>query len=120
MAKQYYKLVINGKTEIVWLAKQTYLHPRTLCVQMYDSDDMPFATITKNLCSKRQSFSRAFIDTSNCPWAEQFLVGYDLAHPAENIHATSGYCSYPLYEFDLDALTKSPVPERGEIDWTSI
>lgn len=117
MPKQYYQLVVNGKTESVWLAKQTYIHPRTLAVQMYDIDDLPFATITVNLCSKQQSFSRAFLDTNNCPWVEQFLVGYNLAKPVDNIHLSSGFCSYPLYEFDLDQLSKNPTSERSEVEW---
>lgn len=117
MPKQYHELVAYGKKEVVWLAKQTYLYPRTLCVQMYDIHDEPYATITVNLCSKYQSFTRAFIDTNNCPWAEQFLVGYNIAHPVENIRATSGFCSYPLYEFDLDQLGKISTLDSSEVKW---
>ena len=106
MNNRYYPVRTFGKTFLINLVRHTYLHPRTLCVQSYTTEGEPFATLTVNLVSKHQTFTRAFIDTNNCPWAEQFLVSNDIAHPVGNITATSGYCSYPLYEFDVNKLEK--------------
>lgn len=107
----YYPCVIRGHVEELLLVKQIYLHPRTLCVQAYDKDGLPFATLTVNLCSKSQSFNAAFVDTNNCPWVEQFLVLNKLATRVGNVTAKSGYCSYPLYKFDLTKLFKTEPEE---------
>ena len=42
----------------------------------------------------------AFIDVNNCPWAIQFLIENEIAIPL-HINVGSGFCSYPLYKFDL-------------------
>lgn len=102
-----YPCVVHGRVEQLYLVKNTYLHPRSLCVQAYDKDGFPFATLTVNLCSKRQSFDTAFIDTNNCPWVESFLVLNKIAERVPRVVAHSGYCSYPLYLFDLSKLNKS-------------
>lgn len=106
-----YPCVYRGKVEQLYLVRQTYLHPRTLCVQAYDKDGLPFATLTVNLCSKSQSFNSAFVDTNNCPWVEQFLVLNGIASRVKNISARSGFCIYPLYEFDLSKLCKTEPEE---------
>lgn len=103
--------VLHGKVEQLYLVRQTYFHPQTLCVKAYDKDGVPFATLTVNLCSKSQSFNTAFVDTNNCPWVEQFLVLNHIASRVENISASSGYCTYPLYEFDMAKLCKSEPEE---------
>lgn len=104
--KTSYKLKIFGKMEELIPYKETYLHPRSLCVQLDDKEGFPFARLTVNLCSKKQSFSRAYVDTNNCPWAETFLTATEIAFPVKDEVAKSGYCSYPLYEFDLSKLYK--------------
>ena len=104
MINQFYPVRSYGKTYEVNLVRKTYLHPRTLCVQTYTKEGEPFATLTVNLCSKLQSPTHAFVDTNNCPWAEQFLVSNGLAWPVQNIRRNSGFCSYPLYEFDLNRI----------------
>ena len=106
MTSQYYPVRTYGETFLVNLVRNTYLHPRTLCVQTYTEDGEPFATLTVNLCSKLQTASRAFLDVNNCPWVEQFLVSNGIAYPVEKVTRTSGFCCYPLYEFDTTRLEK--------------
>ena len=73
----------------------------TLAVFATEDDD-DFATLTVNLpesnlfCDEKT----AFIDTNNCPWAEQFLKENKIAKPTGH-YGHSGWCSYPLYEFNL-------------------
>ena len=96
--KPMFRFALLGQVFHIWLAQETYLHPRSLCVKAFTADSYPFATLTVNLVSPSQSFSRAYVDVNNCPWIEQFLVS--------NITAKSGFCVYPLYDFDLSKLVK--------------
>ena len=66
-----------------------------------------FAVITVNLVSspygdvKYQDESHAYVDTDNCPGAEEFLQENGIAKPdSRDIYGMSGFCAYPLYEFN--------------------
>lgn len=104
--KPMFRFALHGQVFHIWLAQETYFHPRSLCVKAFTDDNIPFATLTTNLVSPSQSFSRAYVDVNNCPWIEQFLVSNDIATPVKNITAKSGYVVYPLYDFDLSKLVK--------------
>ena len=41
----------------------------------------------------------AYIDTNNCPWAEEFLKDNNLAEDTGTT-GLSGFCEYPLYKFN--------------------
>ena len=80
-----------------------------VCVPSEDTPyEEPYAVITVNLDgttygnSQHQSDVRAFVDTNNYPWAEEFLTRNGLAKACE-IYGRSGFCTYPLYEFNLEA-----------------
>jgi O-glycosyl hydrolase len=77
-----------------------------LGIQLYTSTDcgalMPYATLTK--CFGEFFFLKdcAYIDTNNCPFADQFIeMGL-----AEDVGLTkeSGMCSYPLWSFNEEFL----------------
>ena len=74
-----------------------------LAIQLW-CEDGPFATLTVNLSKKCKS-NCTFIDTNNCPWAEEFISRYALGVPTGNMQV-SGWCIYPEYEFDMDTLSK--------------
>ena len=100
-----YELNTWGMISHVVLYKTTYANNNTLAVIVEDSDGCPFATLTVN-----SSFSGGlpenmqFLDVNNCPWAPAFLQEHGLAKPMGKA-LRSGFCEYPLYEFDL---TKIP------------
>lgn len=84
-------------------------NPETLAIllQCAESPWENFAVITVNLANspygdvKYQDESHAFIDTNNYPWAEEFLQENGIAKPdPRDIYGISGYCTYPLYEFN--------------------
>ena len=52
------------------------------------------------------SESKAFVDTNNCPWAEEFIQENGLGE-FTGIYGNSGFCTYPLYEFNLGKLKSS-------------
>lgn len=73
-----------------------------LAIQLFDSeDDEPFATLTTNIVDL--PYKLATIDTNNCPWAEDFLNAYGLIVD-EWFPIMSGYCTYPVYQLDLQKL----------------
>ena len=66
-------------------------------IQLKCEDGEPFAFLTTNF-EKRLPFDEAYVDTNNCPWAEQFIRKYGLGEQL-NRFKLSGYCCYPLYKF---------------------
>lgn len=103
-----YTVKTEWGTYDVALGKHAYHKPRTLAVQAACiKGGKTFATLTVNLDGYTgaglQSDTRTFVDTNNCPWAEKFLRENGIAKPT-GIVMQSGFCSYPLYEFDLSKL----------------
>lgn len=83
-----------------------------LCIQLLYYDDefesyMPYATLTTNLDGKLGD-GCAYVDTNNCPWAIPLIEKYKLGEYCGTMKQ-SGFCSYPLYKFDLDALAKHSI-----------
>ena len=99
----------SGQATPVTVIVTKYTNPETLAILLKcaESPWENFAVITVNLVSspygdvKYQDESHAFIDTNNCPWAEEFLQENGIAKPdPRNIYGMSGFCTYPLYEFN--------------------
>ena len=98
----------TGPTTPVTVIVTKYTNPETLAILLKcaESPWENFAVITVNLVSspygdvKYQDESHAYIDTNNCPWAEEFLQENGIAKPdPRDIYGMSGFCAYPLYEF---------------------
>ncbi len=75
-------------------------------LQLYTDDDEgglePFATITKNFGEFIGQKNCAYIDTNNCPFADQ-LIEQGFAVDT-GLTKQSGYCTYPLWKFNEDFL----------------
>ena len=91
-----------------------YTANNTLAVVLIDAGtnviNSIFATITVNIPGVFEDYqdeTHAYIDTNNCPWAENFLQENGIAKPWKNFKGKSGYCEYPLYEFDLNSIYAS-------------
>ena len=80
-----------------------YAENKNLAIQMW-CEDGPYAILTVNLSQKCKP-NCAFVDTNNCPWAENFIEKYKLGMPTGNMKM-SGFCIYPEYEFDLAEIAK--------------
>lgn len=91
----------------VILTIQQYQSNGSLAVQALTVEDGNvvnfFEILTVNLDGYTgmgvQDDKRAFVDTNNCDWAERFLKKNKLAK-GTGIKAQSGFCTYPLYEWD--------------------
>lgn len=71
-------------------------------IQLFDEsqdDFTPFATITKSFGEFIGFKNAAYIDTNNCPFAEQMLRDSGIAQPT-GLTMHSGFCEYPLWVFD--------------------
>lgn len=63
--------------------------------------DGPFSGLTVNLSETgRYPENYAFVDTNNCPWAPGLIKKLRIGKPTGHT-ACSGFCIYPLYQFDL-------------------
>ena len=99
-----YKVNSWGKEyEVCMSTGSRYSHGNNLAIQMYVADTWePFATLTVNL-DKKLPENQGYVDTNNCPWAEDFIEKYGIGKFL-NEYGRSGFCLYPLYEFDIDRI----------------
>lgn len=79
-----------------------YSENKNLAIDLFDPEEGPFARLTVNLSMKLPD-NQAFVDVNNCPWAEDFIEDNGLGKNTGK-SGWSGYCIYPLYEFDMEAI----------------
>lgn len=97
-----YKLnTMWGTTENITMTVRQYDKPQNLAIQLW-CDDGPYATMTVNL-GKKLADDMAYVDTNNFPEAESFIKKHRLGKPTGK-YGYSGFCAYPLYQFDLKKL----------------
>lgn len=82
------------------IQKREYNYEHTkgrVALQLFSKSEGPFATISVNLVDEDLTDDKCFfVDTNNCPWAEDFLVKNNIAEPTGEF-GVSGYCIYPEY-----------------------
>lgn len=87
---------------------EKYQADESLALQIFNMIDGPIATMTVCLDGQRAikpKEGQAYIDTNNCPWAESLIEELGIGENTE-IMGFSGYCMYPLYQFDMEKLVK--------------
>lgn len=87
----------------------TYSEGDSLAIQLFEvENDMvqdSFTVLTVKLGNPfLQTDTRAFVDTNNNPWAGTFIRNNKLGKKTGYVQP-SGYCTYPLYEFNLERFT---------------
>lgn len=97
------RCVTDFGTYDVNIHKTAYRNNGALAIVLDSPTEGPFATLTVNLDGPKPPANYAFVDTNNCPWAEAFIKANKLGKPIGMV-GYSGYCQYPLYEFDLSKL----------------
>jgi hypothetical protein len=103
-------------THNLYLVADTYANNGTLAIivmeVMPDGSEEQFDVITTNIMESDllEGDNLAFIDTNNCSWAEKMLKQHKFAKDTGD-WGHSGWCSYPLYEFNLDKFVE--VAEEG-------
>ena len=99
------KCVTGFGTYDVNIHKTSYCNNGALAITLDSPTEGQFATLTVNLGEFAEGLTEglAFVDTNNCPWAEAFIEEHGLGK-FTGYFGRSGYCRYPLYEFDLSKL----------------
>lgn len=80
-----------------------YQADNSLAVQLFSKTEGPIATLTVCLCDNHLKENESYVDTNNCPWVVDFLEGKELAKLSDKVRL-SGYCVYPVMEFDREKL----------------
>lgn len=92
-----------GNDVAVYISTAEYYNGN-LAVRLWTKDHEPWATLTVNLPDHlKLDKDMAFVDTNNMPEAEEFIREHKLGTPM-GVSARSGYCTYPLYKFNLERL----------------
>ena len=85
----------------------SYAQNGNLAVLSYEENGEPFADVTVNFYFLEPGC--AFIDTNNFPEIGNILEQEGIATPL-NQYKRSGYCDYPLYEFNMAKLADYSMP----------
>ncbi len=104
------KLTINlwGKEYKLSLEISSYRNNNTLAIKAYEYDeefecDFPCSNITVNLPHGFADDHTQYVDTNNWPGIDEFLIDAGIAEDTD-IMGVSGFCIYPLMEFNLERL----------------
>ena len=85
---------------------RTYYNNNNLAIEIicWNEEDgyEPFAMLTVNTQTKLPA-NQAAVDTNNFPEAIQLIEEYRLGIPTGD-YVYSGYCKYPVYEFNIQEL----------------
>ena len=98
------KLAFND--EILGINIEKYANNDNLAIMLICETEgfpEPYATITVNIDDLDEN--QSCVDTNNCPWAIDLIEEYKLGEPTGKI-IQSGFCTYPVYQFDINELKK--------------
>ena len=84
-----------------YLSVNQYSVDGSLCLQVVNDEDGLICTLTVYLGEVPNN--RAYLDTNNCYWAEKLIKDLGIGFFTGK-RCISGYCIYPLYEFDMNKI----------------
>lgn len=85
------------------LKKSRYTNNGTLAVVLCNDEEEFVITVNLEwgfIINPQQQY----VDTNNCPDIEKFLTENGIAKKIPNCECQSGWCTYPLYEFDTSLM----------------
>ena len=94
-----------------YFAREGYIYGGGLAIEIHSLREGPIAKLTTNIVPLPKPY--AFLDTNNCPGAEELVVRLGIAKD-RGARVRSGFCVYPLYEFDLKKLEEYVMEEEEE------
>lgn len=100
-----YEIKAYGKTYNVHPTVNKYQSNGTLAISLITDSGEPFANLTVNIMDTMiwGNDTTAFVDVNNCEWAENFIAKNELGEYM-GIIGRSGFCTYPLYKFDIEKI----------------
>lgn len=90
--------------KVIAYKRKYYSGNLAICLESLDGE--PIATLTVNIMDgvcQSEGIEYAYVDTNNNPTAEEFIKENNLGE-FTGVFGQSGYCSYPLYKFNLKKL----------------
>lgn len=90
---------IDGMDVCLEISK--YVSNDNLAINVVTLDGELYSSLTVNVLKMPSPY--ALVDTNNFPKAEEFIKKYNLGE-ATGEKVASGFCKYPMYKFDLEAL----------------
>jgi hypothetical protein len=94
-----------GSEQETFIQITKYMNNR-LALMFICTDYEPWGTMTVNIPDADiTEEDEACIDTNNWPDAEEIISEYKLGEPTGK-YARSGYCTYPIYKFDMNTVMK--------------
>lgn len=87
-----------------------YVGNGNLALQLVEEGGIPYGVVTVNLVNETIEENQGFIDTNNfggyyiVKWLEKNGFGEDTG-----LMGTSGFCTYPLFEFNKEVIEKYKV-----------
>ena len=94
-----------------FLSVDSYADNGHVAISVWSESEGPFAGLTVNLPeTKNYPTNYAFVDTNNFPEAPEMIRRLRIGKYTGRM-AVSGYCMYPLYQFDETALKEWAMPE---------
>lgn len=104
MSKSF-KVKTMWETCTCTMSVSKYADNKHIAIQLW-CEDGPFATLTVNLReTKKYPENFGFVDTNNAPFAESLIKRLKIGKPTGK-YAHSGFCAYPLYEFDAGKIAE--------------
>lgn len=100
--KLYIKDAWQGK-ENVFLRVGRYADRDRMYVGLVCEDGEPYDDLTVNLPDVPMAEAQACLNTNHLPYAVEFVEKYHLAVKS-GLLVKSGFCTYPVYLFDLERL----------------
>ena len=83
-----------------------YREDKSLCIDLWNNEEGAIARLTVCLSKKGKiAETESYLDTNNCPWAEQFVEEYNLGRITNEL-GISGFCMYPKVKWNLAELEK--------------
>ena len=96
------------------LVSDRYANNDHIALEIFSLEEGPFANLTVNLPdTKRMPENYGFVDVNNFPQAEAVIAKLGIGKPTGRI-ASSGFCFYPLYEFDPEKIAEYAFTENEE------
>lgn len=99
------KLNAWGETYSLHTVIDAYRNNGNVYIGLVCEDGEPFADITTNIYFLTENCGA--VDTNNFSEAEDLIKEYGLGKRVS--YANSGYCRYPVYEFDMDKVKEYSV-----------
>lgn len=102
-----YTNCINEEIEVNLIVDR-YINSNALYLGLVDKNGELYTDLTVNLPFYSRDFVRnneSYLDTNNSKYVEDFINKYKLGE-FTGIYSSSGFCEYPLYEFNIEQIKK--------------